>query len=62
MINGVSLEKTLIKPSEASAGFNIPLPTIYFWYRMGSIKGIKVNERCLRIFSKSLREFLESRT
>lgn len=53
--------KTLLKPSEASAHFNIPLPTIYFWYRMGNIDGVKVNGTCLRIFRESLQEFLRSR-
>ena len=58
---GDPIQKTLLKPREASAHFDIPLSTIYFWYRMGNIDGIKVNGRCLRIFSKSLQEFLESR-
>jgi hypothetical protein len=53
--------RTLLKPSEASAHFNVPLPTIYFWYRMGNIDGAKVHGRCLRIFSASLRDFLGSR-
>jgi hypothetical protein len=53
--------RTLLRPSEASARFNIPLSTIYLWYQMGNIDGVKVNERCLRIFSKSLQEFLGSR-
>ena len=53
--------RTLLRPSEASARFNIPLQTIYFWYRMGNIEGINVNGRCLRIFSRSLLAFLGSR-
>ncbi len=61
MTRGDPEQKTLMKASEASTYFNIPLSTIYFWYRMGNIDGIKVNERCLRIFSKSLQEFLGSR-
>lgn len=52
---------TLMKPSEASARFNIPLATIYFWHRVGNIHGVNLNGRCLRIFSKSLLEFLGSR-
>jgi excisionase family DNA binding protein len=54
-------EKTLLKPREASTCFNIPVSTIYFWYRTGNIRGVKVNGTCLRIFSKSLHEFLRSR-
>ena len=54
--------RTLLKPSEASAYFNVPLPTIYFWYRMGDIDGVKMNGKCLRIFSASLRDFLGSRS
>lgn len=53
--------QTLLKPSEASVRFNIPLPTIYFWYRVGTIDGVNVNGRCLRIYSASLQEFLGSR-
>ncbi len=53
--------RSLLRPSEASVRFNVPLSTIYFWYRMGNIVGINVNGKCLRIFSKSLQEFLESR-
>jgi excisionase family DNA binding protein len=54
-------QRTLLKPSEAAACFDVPLRTIYVWYQMGKIEGIKVNGRSLRIFSKSLREVLESR-
>ena len=61
MRRGEPLGKTFLKPSEASARFNVPLPTIYFLYRMGNIYGINVNGKCLRIFSESLQEFLESR-
>ncbi len=61
MKRGDPIQKTLLKPSEASAYFNIPLSTIYYWYQIGNIDGIKVNGRCLRIFSKSLQEFLELR-
>jgi predicted site-specific integrase-resolvase len=50
--------RTLLKPSEASTRFNVPLPTIYFWYRVGNIHGINVNGRCLRIYSASLEAFL----
>jgi len=53
--------RSLLKPSEVAARLNIPLSTIYFWYRMGNISGINVNGRCLRIFTRSLQEFLESR-
>ena len=53
--------RTFLKPSEASALFNVPLDTIYFWYRMGNIDGFNVNGKCLRIFSASLQEFLGSR-
>ncbi len=56
------LQKTLLTPAEASARFNVSLRTIYFWYRTGSIKGINVNGKCLRIFSKSISEFLRSKT
>jgi hypothetical protein len=62
MKTGEPFLKTLLKPSEASAHFNIPLSTIYFWYQVGNIDGINVSGRCLRIFSKSLQEFLGSRT
>ena len=55
------LLKTFLKPSEASAHFNIPLPTIYFWYQMGNIDGVNVSGRCFRILSKSLQAFLVSR-
>jgi hypothetical protein len=53
--------QTLMRPSEAASLFNIPLRTIYFWYGAGKIDGINVNGKCLRIFSKSLQEFLGSR-
>ena len=56
------LRKTLLTPAEASALFNVSLRTIYFWYRTGNIKGINVNGKCLRIFSKSISEFLRSKT
>ena len=55
------LRKTLLKPSEASAYFGIPLPTIYYWYQTGNIDAVKVNGRCLRIFNKSLQQFLVSK-
>jgi len=61
MKRGKPPQKTLLKPSEASAHFSIPVATIYFWYRIGNIDGIKVNGRCLRIFSTWLKEFLELR-
>jgi hypothetical protein len=53
--------QTLMRPSEAAAHFDVPLRTIYFWYRVGKIDGINVNGKCLRIFSKSLQEFLGTR-
>jgi predicted site-specific integrase-resolvase len=53
--------KTLLKPSEAAVLFDVPLPTIYFWHRMGNIHGVKINGTCLRIFTESIREFLRSR-
>ncbi len=56
------LQKTLLTPAEASALFNVSVRTIYFWYRTGNIKGINVNGKCLRIFGKSIREFLRLRT
>jgi hypothetical protein len=56
------LQKTLLTPAEASALFNVSVRTIYFWYRTGNIKGINVNGKCLRILSKSIREFLRSKT
>jgi hypothetical protein len=61
MQKGNPLEKTLLKPSEeASDHFKIPLLTIYPSYQMGNIDGINISGRCLRIFSKSLQEFLGS--
>ena len=54
------LPKTLLTPAEASALSNVSLRTIYFWYRTGNIKGINVNGKCLRIFRKSICEFLRS--
>ncbi|MGA2108526.1 MAG: helix-turn-helix domain-containing protein [Syntrophorhabdales bacterium] len=56
------LQKTLLTPAEASALSNVSLRTIYFWYRTGNIKGINVNGKCLRIFSKSICEFLRPKT
>jgi len=56
------LQKTLLTPAEASALFNVSVRTIYFWYRTGNIKGINVNGKCLRILSKSIREFVRSKT
>jgi len=55
------LQKTLLTPAEASALFNVSLRTIYFWYRTGNIRGINLNGKCLRIFSKSIYQFLRSR-
>jgi excisionase family DNA binding protein len=55
------LPKTLLKPSEASAYFGIPLGTIYYWHQAGNIDAINVNGRCLRIFSRSLQQFLASK-
>ena len=54
-------EKTLLTPNEASLRFNVPLRTIYTWYRIGNIKGVNVNGKCLRIFSTSIQEFLRSK-
>ena len=62
MEKGDQIKRTLLKPDEASARFNVSLRTIYFWYRIGNIKGTNVNGKCLRIFSKSLLEFLGSRS
>jgi hypothetical protein len=56
------LQNTLLTPAESSALFNVSVRTIYFWYRTGNIKGINVNGKCLRILSKSIREFLRSKT
>ncbi len=53
--------KTLIKPAEAAARFHVPVGTIYTWHQLGKIDGIKLNGRSLRIFTKSLCAFLESR-
>ncbi len=55
-------QKTLLKIGEASAYFNRPRATIYFWYQMGYIDGTNLSGRSLRIFSRSLREFLDSKT
>ena len=52
------LEKTLLTPNEASRRFNVPLRTIYFWYRTGNVTGVNLNGKCLRIFSASIQEFL----
>ncbi len=53
--------RTLLKPKEASARFNIPVHTIYFWCEIGSVESIKVTGKCLRIFSDSLQKFLASK-
>lgn len=54
-------KKTLLTPNQAAAYFKVPLRTIYVWYQLGKIDGINVNGKTLRLFSKSLVEFLESR-
>jgi len=54
-------EKTLLTPNEASRRFNVPLRTIYFWYRTGNITGVNLNGKCLRIFGASIQEFLRSK-
>jgi len=55
------LEKALLTPNEASRRFNVPLRTIYFWYRTGNIKGVNLNGKCLRIFGTSIQEFLRAK-
>lgn len=54
--------KTLLKPSDASLHFHVPVSTIYVWYAQGKIDGIKVNGKCLRIYTKSLLALLDSRS
>jgi hypothetical protein len=54
-------QKTLLKPSEAAARFQVPVGTIYTWYALGKIDGINLNGKTLRIFSRSLLELLNSR-
>ncbi len=36
-------QKTLLRPREAAAHFDVPLRTIYVWYQMGKIEGINMN-------------------
>jgi excisionase family DNA binding protein len=60
LTNIESRAKTFLRPREASAYTGVPLGTIYSWYAAGKINGINVNGKSLRIFSKSLFEFLES--
>ncbi len=53
--------KTLIKASEASMQYNVPLRTIYTWFDQGKIEGVNVNGKSLRIFSASLLDRLPTR-
>jgi len=53
--------KSFLKPSEAAARFHVPLPTIYTWCLLGRIDCVKVNGTCLRVYTKSLSEFLGAR-
>lgn len=55
-------QKTLLRPSEASVRFQVPVKTIYIWYALGKIDGVTLNGRTLRIFSRSLRNLLNSRS
>ena len=45
--------RTFLKPSEVASLFNVSVYTVYFWYRMERIAGIKIGG-CLRIYRSSL--------
>jgi excisionase family DNA binding protein len=62
MENDELQQRTLLRPKEAAARFDVPLRTIYTWYQLGKVQGINMNGRSLRIFNESLRELLESRS
>jgi hypothetical protein len=53
--------RTFVTASEVSALLNISRSTIYSWCLFGKVDGINPTGKCLRIFSRSLEEFLESR-
>ena len=53
--------KSLLKPSEAAVLFQVPVGTIYTWYQLGQIDCIKIGAGCLRVYTKSISEFLWSR-
>ena len=61
MENNKPHHKTLITAAEAANRFSVPLSPIYTWHRLGMIDGVKLSGKSLRIFTESLRAFLESR-
>jgi len=45
--------RILLTPSEVASFFNVSVPTVYFWHKIGKIQGIKI-WRFLRICRNSL--------
>jgi hypothetical protein len=51
--NRAKPSRTFLRPSEVASLFNVSVYTVYLWYRMERIAGIKIGG-CLRIYGSSL--------
>ena len=52
--NGELPSRTFLTPFEVASFFDVSLRTVYFWHKIGKIKGIKI-WRFMRIYRNSLK-------